>query len=650
MAELAKRLGYGHLYPQNEEELLRHVLQGSGFTLEDVRAAGGTVQVPSVMMQYRKWEKGLLRPDGRPGFDTPTGKLEFASTILEEYGYDPLPVYTEPHEGPVSRPELAKKYPLVFNSGSRVITDFRSQHHGIPGLSGARPEPTVTINALDAEARGIKSGDQVYVKSPRGQVLMRALVTDDIVQGAVDANMGGGGPVGPEAWRKCNINELTDLERHDLISGFPVYKALLCDVKRADGDKKAAAAAGSGEYGSPAGMKRAGRGQEECVRIYLDHNATTPLHAEAHEAMRKAMGKGYGNPSGIYREGRDARFSLESARRGISHLINCTAKRIVFTGGGSEANNLALKGAAFAAMRGERNHIITTRIEHHSVLAACEWLEGRGFEVTYLAVDKTGMVPPDDLARAITERTFLVSIMAANNETGTIQPVKELSSLAKERGVLFHTDAVQALGKIPVDVEALGVDLLTMSGHKICGPKGVGALYVRKGVVLEPLVHGGKQEGGLRAGTENTIGISGFGKAAEIASRNLFRMEGIRELRDRLEEGIKGIIPGASLNGHARERLPNTLNLTLPGMRGESMVLALDQRGVSLSSGSACRAGSPEPSHVLLAMGVSREEAHCAVRLSLGLETTPEEIERTISLFGEVVRGAGETIRFVPCR
>ncbi len=234
MSALAQRLGYGHLYPQDNEELLRHVLKDSGFTPEDVRAAGGMVKVPAAPMQYKKWEKGLLRPDGMPGFNTPTGKFEIASTLLEKYGYDPLPVYTEPGEGPLCQPGLAGIFPLVFNSGSRVTTDFRSQHHGIPGLCRERPEPTVTVNSRDAEVRGIKDGDLVSLKTARGQVAMRAQVTDDIVQGAVEANMGGGGPVGPRAWQECNINELTALERYDPISGFPVYKALLCDVVKAE--------------------------------------------------------------------------------------------------------------------------------------------------------------------------------------------------------------------------------------------------------------------------------------------------------------------------------------------------------------------------------------------------------------------------------
>jgi anaerobic selenocysteine-containing dehydrogenase len=233
MAELARRLGYGHLYPQSEEELLRHVLEGSGFSLENVRAAGGTVRVRTATMEYRKWEKGLLRPDGRPGFNTPGGKFEIASTVLKEHGYDPLPVYTEPGEGPLSQPGLLREFPLIFNSGSRVKTDFRSQHHGIGSLISESPEPTVTINKMDAEARGIEDGTLVCLRTMRGTVTMRAIVTEDIMQGTVDANMGGGGPVGPKAWQECNINELTDHKRYDPISGFPVYKALLCDVGKA---------------------------------------------------------------------------------------------------------------------------------------------------------------------------------------------------------------------------------------------------------------------------------------------------------------------------------------------------------------------------------------------------------------------------------
>jgi cysteine desulfurase NifS len=647
MAELAQRLGYGHLYPQNEEELLRHVLKGSGFTPEDVCSADGVVSIPAGIMEYKKWEKGLLRHDGKPGFDTPTGKFEIASTILEEHGYDPLPVYTEPAEGPVSQPGLAKELPLVFNSGARVTTDFRSQHHGIPSLSRERSEPTVSINISDADERGISNGDLVQVKTKKGSVNMRALVTDDIMKGAVEANMGGGGPAGPEAWQNCNINELTDLQHYDPISGFPVYKALLCDVVKVL--KGEGAVYDSGEYETAGGMVKNEEAVEYGKRIYLDNNATTPLDPGVREIMAKYMESEYGNPSSIYREGKNAHFTIESARRSIAQLLNCTARRVKFTGGGSEANNLVLKGVAFAGSK-NRNHIVTSAIEHPSVLSACKWLEKKGFEITYLGVDETGRVQPGDLASAVNEKTCLVSIMTANNETGSIQPVPELVRICKEKGVLFHTDATQAVGKIPVDVEISGVDILTMSAHKFHGPKGVGALYIRKGIEMDSLIHGGKQEDGLRAGTENVIGIAGFGRAAELAVQGLPDMNRVRKLRDKLQQGIEALIPEAKLNGHPHERIPNTLNMYLPGLRGEALVMTMDQKGVAFSSGSACRSGSPQPSHVLLAMGLKREEAHCSIRLSLGHGNTEEEIERTILMFEKVIHEMRSTVRFVPCR
>lgn len=649
MAELAKRLGYGHLYPQTEEELLRYVLNGSGFTLEDVRKAGGTVRSPPVMMQYKKWEKGLLRPDGKPGFDTPSGKFEIASMILEEHGYNPLPVYTEPQESTISQPDRAKKFPLVFNSGARVTTDFHAQHHGIESLLKERPEPTITINASDAEARGIKNGDRVYVKTARGQIPLRALVTDDIIKGAVEANMGGGCHVGPKAWQEGNVNELTDLQRYDPISGFPVYKALLCDVVKAD-EGEEPVTIDSGEYDAAAELAKISALSEPVTnRIYLDHNATTYIDPEVQQAMVDCIENCFGNPSSIYKEGRASKLAMDSARRSIAHLLNCTAKRIVFTGGGSEANNLVIKGLAFANWNG-KNHIITSSIEHSSVLEPCKWLEKFGFQVTYLPVDRTGRVNPKDLEAAIRPETLLVSIMTANNENGTIQPIAELARIAKKHGVLFHTDATQAIGKIPIDVKELDVDFLTISGHKIYGPKGIGALYMKKGMALDPLIDGGKQEGGLRSGTENIIGVVGLGKAAELARQHLSQMEKVRQLRDRLEQGIKDLIPEARLNGHRTERLPNTINMTFPGLRGESIVLALDQRGVSISSGSACHSGSPEPSHVLLAMGLSEEEAHCSVRISLGIRNTVEEIDRTLALLKEIIQDEKTIVRFAVCR
>ncbi|AGA90918.1 cysteine desulfurase family protein [Thioflavicoccus mobilis 8321] len=645
LAELAERLGYGERFPQDEEALLRFALQGSGFTPEAVREAGGWVRRETAMMEYKKWEKGLLRADGEPGFATPSGKLEIASSLLAEHGYDALPVYTEPAEGPLARPDLAARFPLVFNSGARVTTDFRSQHHGIAGLIAKRPEPTVTINTRDAAARGIADGDRVRIRSPRGEIAMRALVTDDIVPGAVDANMGGGTPVGPAAWQDANVNELTDITRYDPISGFPIYKTLLCDVLPAeeaterlviDSGEEAART----EVAAPAGPAR---------RIYLDCNATTPLAAEVRAAIHEALDRLGGNPSSLHRDGKEARQAVEEARRRLASLLDCTARRLVFTGGGSEANNLALKGVTFAAP--QRTHIITTTIEHPAVLATCRWLAERlGRRVTYLPVDGDGRVRPADLAAALTDDTALVSVMTANNETGAVQPIAELAALAHRRGALFHTDAVQAVGKIPLDVAALGADLLTLSAHKIRGPKGVGALYLAKGVAIDPLVHGGHQEGGLRAGTENTLGIIGLGAAAELAARDLGRTSEIGALRDRLADGLQAIFPEARRNGAAGERLPNTLSLTIPGVRGESLVLAMDRHGVAFSSGSACRSGSPEPSHALLAMGLAAAEAHCTIRLSLGYETSLEEIDAALAAFTAVATGGAEQIRFVACR
>ena len=648
MAELAKTLGYGELFPQSEEEMIRFALQGSGFTLEEVRKAGGMVQLSAPTMEYRKWEKGSLRPDSQPGFDTPSGKFEIHSSVLAEYGYEPLPKYTEPKEGPLAAPELARSFPLVFNSGARTHTDFRSQHHGVPSLLKENPEPCVEISTADAQARGIQTGDLVEVHSPRGSVPFRAVVTDDIVQGAIEANMGGGTPVGPEAWQRANVNELTDLANYDEISGFPVYKALLCEVVKV--------AAGTEET-----RKRTARKAEACSlfapqetatckrRIYLDNNATTAVAESVKAAMLPFYGEQHGNPSSIYRAGRDAKEAVENARRQVARLINVKPQRIIFTGSGSEADNFALKGAAFAYQEKGR-HIITTTVEHPAILATCKFLQRCGFQITFLPVDNAGWIDPEQLRNAITDQTILVSVMMANNEVGTILPIKELAAIAHHHNVLFHTDAVQAIGKIPVDVNELDVDLLSLSGHKFHAPKGVGALYVKKGITLEPLIHGGKQESKLRAGTENVPAIVGLGKAAELARYQLQDAEKMTVLRDRLQAGISTIVPEAQLNGHQQCRLPNTLNMTFPGIRGESLVIALDQHGIAISSGSACKSGSPEPTHVLTAMGKSPEEAHCALRFSLSHQTSEEDIDAVITELAKVLDEMKNTIRFLSCK
>ncbi len=649
MTELARRLGYGEQYPASEAELLRFVLRGSGYTPEDVRRAGGWVKVGQPLMEYRKWQKGRLRADGQPGFDTPTGKFEIRSTVLEDFGYEGLPKYTEPTEGPVARPDLARSFPLVFNSGARPHTDFRSQSHDIPALVRDHPEPVVEINPADAAARGIASGDLVEVRTPRGAVPFRAVVTDALVQGAVECNMGGGTPVGPRPWREWNVNELTDLDNFDEISGFPVYKALLCDVVRMEAGTVAPGAGREETATSGARLFEPVVRPDVTRPVYLDNNATTAVSAAVREAMLPYLDAASGNPSSLHGSGREARDAIETARRQVAQLVNVRPRRIIFTGGGSEANNLALKGTAFAARR-RRGHIVTSAIEHPSVLATCRFLERQGHLVTYLGVDSDGVVDPHDLEREMAADTVLVSIMLANNEVGTIQPIAELAAIAHAHGALFHTDAVQAAGKIPVDAEALGVDLMTVAAHKFHGPKGVGALYVRSGVTLEPLIHGGGQEHGVRAGTENVPAIVGMGRASELALEAIARADDVGALRDRLEAGVRRLVRDARLNGHRTGRLPNTLNLTLPGLRGESLVVALDQHGVALSSGSACKTGSPEPTHVLIAMGRTPEAAHCAVRFSLSSWTSAEEIDLAVAAFGRVLEEMEATVRFLPCK
>lgn len=645
LAELAKRLGYGHRYPQNPEELYNYILKGSGFTIEEVRKKGGIVSIQTEMMQYKKWEKGLMRRDGKPGFDTPSGKFEIASGILEEYGYDSLPVYTEPKEGPLSQPDLLSQYPLVFNSGSRVRTNFHTQYFGIKELVKDRPEPMVTINREDAEERGISSGDLVAIRTPRGSITMRAMVTDEIVRGVIDANHGCGSPVGPKGWQERNINDLTDLDNYDPISGFPVYKSLLADVAKVARAEGSLALGNSEITEDELDLDEPAANTEE---IYFDHNATTPISAEVAAEMTRFMQE-YGNPSSIHEAGRRAKAEVDQARRKIARALNCTARRIVFTGSGSEANNLALKGV-FARSAAENIHVITSATEHPSILNSCQWLEKNGVEVTYLPVDRTGLIDPGVLASSIKKYTLLVSIMLANNETGTIQPIRSLAEIARKNSVLFHCDAVQGLGKIPVDVEELGVDLLSVSAHKIYGPKGVGALFIRKDVPIEEIISGGGQELGLRSGTENVMAIVGFAKAVEKINQHLSKMEEVGRLRDRLERGIMEIFENSRVNGHPQRRLANTLKITLPGFRGESLVTAMSQNGIYFSSGSACHSGSPRPSGTLLAMGLTEEQAHCSLRFSLGINNSMEQIENFLEKMKWIIDNSKSIVQFFPCR
>lgn len=372
-------------------------------------------------------------------------------------------------------------------------------------------------------------------------------------------------------------------------------------------------------------------------KVYLDHNATSPLDPEVLEAMLPCYQDKYGNASSIHSFGREARAAVEEAREKVARLIGVREEEIVFTSGGSEADNFALKGVAYAHQDKGR-HIITSSIEHQAVLNTCQYLEKRGFQITYLPVDKYGLVDPDDLKRALTEETILVSIMLANNEMGTIQPIEELAKITKEKKVYFHTDAVQAVGKISVNVKELGVDLLSLSGHKFYGPKGVGALYIRKGVKMDSLIHGGHHEGKRRAGTENVPGIVGLGKTAELASREMESWkEHLLHLRDKLEKGIRERIDYVRLNGHPEKRLPNTLNISFEFIEGESLIINLDLKGVAVSTGSACTSGSLEPSHVLLSMSVPPEIAQGSIRFSLGKGNREEDIDYVLQVLPEIV-------------
>lgn len=373
-------------------------------------------------------------------------------------------------------------------------------------------------------------------------------------------------------------------------------------------------------------------------RVYLDHAATTPVRPEVAEAITRHMLSEYGNPSSVHSLGRAAAAAVEEARERVARLMGARVEEVVFLSGGTEADNMAIRGVVTASGK-SRPHVVTTKIEHHAVLHTCEELEREGLaEVTYLPVDGTGLVDPGDVARAIRPETVLVSVMFANNEVGTIQPVKEIGRVCREKAVPFHTDAVQAYGAVPIDVDEFGIDLLSVSAHKVYGPKGVGALFIRKGMNVRPLVFGGGHERRRRAGTTNVPGVVGFGVAADLAAREIEeRAAHLVPLRDTLVRGVLERVPFARLNGHPTRRLPNNVNLSFEYVEGESILLSLDMKGIAASSGSACTSGSLEPSHVLLAMGLPHEVAHGSVRMTLGTGTTAADIEYVIETLPPII-------------
>jgi cysteine desulfurase len=372
-------------------------------------------------------------------------------------------------------------------------------------------------------------------------------------------------------------------------------------------------------------------------RVYLDNNATTPLAPEVFEAMKPYLIEDFGNASSIHRYGQRARAVVESSREQVAHLLNARPNEIVFTSGGTESDNAALMGIVEAS-RAEKKHVITTAIEHHAVLHTAKALEKRGVRVTYVRAGASGVVDPADIEQTIAPETVLISVMHANNEIGSLQPIEEIGRIARERDIYFHTDAVQSVGKIPVDVEKLGVDLLSLSAHKLHGPKGVGALYVRRGTVLRPLLYGGHHERDRRPGTENVPGIAGLGRAAELAGAHLAEeIERVGALRNRLEDGILARVPLATVVGDRARRLPTTTNISFDYIDGEGFVIAMDLRGVACSTGAACSSGSLEPSHVLSAIGRKPEQARSSIRFSLGRFNTVEDIDYTLEVLPAVV-------------
>jgi len=371
-------------------------------------------------------------------------------------------------------------------------------------------------------------------------------------------------------------------------------------------------------------------------RIYLDHAATTPMRREVIEAMQPYLNQYFGNPSSLHHFGKEAASAINDAREKTAHMLGARPDEVVFVSGGTESDNLAVLGVAYAN-RDRGKHIITTQIEHYAVLEPCRFLEREGWRVTYLPVDRSGMVDPEDVREAMTDETVLISVMHANNEIGTIQPLNEIGAIAKERGVCFHTDAVQTFSHIPMQVDEIHADLLSFSGHKFYGPKGVGGLYVRKGTAIAPHLHGGYQEFRLRAGTENVAGIVGAGKAVQLAMLEMDAQTAyITALRDRLVKSLLEI-EGIRLNGHPIHRLPNNINITVELVDGEAMLINLDFKGIAVSTGSSCTAAGKGPSHVLTAIGLSYEEARSALRITLGKDNTEREIEYFLEVFKDVL-------------
>ena len=373
-------------------------------------------------------------------------------------------------------------------------------------------------------------------------------------------------------------------------------------------------------------------------QVYLDNNATTRMRDEVLDAMLPYMKDFYGNASSVHQFGRTARAAIDAARVKVAALLGAASpEEIIFTSGGTESDNYAIKGVAYA-LKNKGNHIITSAIEHHAVYNTCKFLEKEGYQVTYLGVDQYGMINPDDLRKAITDKTILITIMYANNEMGAIEPVEEIGKIAKEKNIYFHTDAVQATGKVPFSVKDMDIDLLAMSAHKIYGPKGMGALYMKKGVKATPQMYGGHHEMNKRAGTENVPGIVGLGKAAELALKEMPEEGKIKELRDYLFKGITSKIDDVKLNGHPEKRLPNTLNVSFTYLEGESIILNLDMEGVAASTGSACTSGTLMPSHVLSAMGVDAVNTQGSVRFSLGRDNTKEEMDYVIDVLPPIIK------------